>query len=88
MNQDSIQQILDELRKDLRYQIILMEEVKDQNRAVREAVDDMQKTMADLPHMRDDMSELKSDMKIVKAAVTDLSHIVHDHERRITQLAH
>jgi alpha/beta superfamily hydrolase len=36
--------------------------------------------------IRDDVSELKSDMRIVKAAVTDLSQRVTGYERCITHL--
>ncbi|WIG58337.1 MAG: hypothetical protein OJF49_001083 [Ktedonobacterales bacterium] len=53
---------------------ILLEEIRDQNKAVLEAVADM-KTLVDMiPTMREDIAELKQDMKVVKAAVTDLSH--------------
>jgi cell division protein FtsB len=53
---------------------------------VLEAVGDMQRQVAVLPAMQQDIAELKQDMKVVKAAVTDLSDQVHDHERRIGDL--
>lgn len=65
---------------------VLLEEIRDQNRAVLEAVGDMQKNVAKIPGIESDIHELKQDMKIVKAAVTDLSHQVNDHEHRITRL--
>jgi septal ring factor EnvC (AmiA/AmiB activator) len=65
---------------------VLLEEIRDQNRAVLEAVGDMQKNVAKLPSIETDIRELKQDMKVVKATVTDLSHQVNDHEHRITRL--
>lgn len=71
---------------DVKYFSILLEEIKSQNKAVLEAVGDMPKVVAKLGHIEEDVKELKQDMKIVKAAVTDLSHQVHDHEHRISRL--
>lgn len=62
---------------------VLLEEIRDQNKAVLEAVGDMQKNVAKIPGIEQSVNELKQDMKVVKAAVTDLSHQVTDHERRI-----
>ena len=71
---------------DANYIGVLLEEIRDQNKAVLEAVGDIQRSTADLPEIQADVAELKSDMKIVKAAVTDVSKQQNDHERRITQL--
>lgn len=65
---------------------ILLEEIRDQNKAVLEAVGDMQKHVAKLPKMETSIEELKQDMKIIKAAVTDMSNQQNDHEQRISQL--
>lgn len=65
---------------------VLLEEIRDQNKAVLEAVSDIQRNTADLPGIRADIAELKSDMKIVKAAATDVSKQQNDHEHRIAQL--
>ena len=35
---------------------------------------------------KDDLAEVKSDIKVIKAAVTDLGDKVNDHEVRITTL--
>ncbi len=64
----------------------LLEEIRDQNKVVLESVGDMQRQVAVLPAMQQDIAELKQDMKVVKAAVTDLSRQVNDHERRIGDL--
>ncbi len=39
-----------------------------------------------LAPVADDISELKTDMKTVKAAVTDTNHQVQNHEKRINRL--
>ena len=64
---------------------VLLEEIRDQNRAVLEAVGSMREDLNHLPK-REEFDELKQDVKIIKAAVTDLSHQVNDHEHRITRL--
>ena len=68
------------------YQTILIEQLVDQNKAILEYVSGVPAMAAHLEHVEQDVSELKQDMKIVKAAVTDLSQQVANHERRITRL--
>jgi hypothetical protein len=65
---------------------IILEEIRDQNKAVLEAVGDIQRNVADLPIIRADIAALKSDMKVVKAVVKDISKHVNNHELRITKL--
>ena len=65
---------------------VILEEIRDQNKAVLEAVGDIQKQVAELPTIRKDLGELTDDMKIVKAAVSDQSKQLQDHERRIGNL--
>ena len=65
---------------------VLLEDIRDQNKAVLEAVGDMQKHVARIPAIEQSVDELKQDMKVVKAAVTDLGRQVNDHEQRITGL--
>lgn len=64
---------------------VLLEEIRDQNKTVLEAVNDMRAELAQMPK-REDFDELKQDVKIIKAAVTDLSRQVNDHEHRISRL--
>ena len=52
---------------------VLLEQIRDQNKAVLEAVGDMR-------------AELKQDVKVVRAATTDTSRQVHDLERRVSRL--
>lgn len=71
--------------KDDNYIGILLEDIRDQNKAVLEAVGDMREELKRVPK-REEFEELKQDVKIIKAAVTDLSHQVNDNEKRISQL--
>ena len=64
---------------------VLLEQIRDQNRAVLEAVGSMQEELKRVPK-REEFDELKQDVKVIKAAVTDLSHQVTDHEHRIGHL--
>ena len=65
---------------------MLLEEIRDQNRAVLEAVGVMQQQVAKLPTIEEEIRELKADVKVIKAAVTDQSKQLDEHERRITRL--
>lgn len=64
---------------------VLLEKIVDQNQAVLEAVSDMQQKINQLP-TRDEFTELKNDVQVIKAAVTDMSQQLNDHEQRITTL--
>jgi len=60
-----------------------MEHVVDQNRAVLEVVGDIQRKVANLT-TRAEFDELKQDVRIIKAAVVDVSrdlpaHVAHGH---------
>lgn len=65
---------------------ILLEEIKDQNKAVLEAVGEMKSNVAHIPEMQKDISELKSDMKTVKKAVQATNVDLHQLENRVTTL--
>jgi len=65
---------------------VLLEEIRSQNKAVLEVVGDMQENVAKISGIEQSVNELKQDMKVVKAAVTDLSNQVSDHEHRIGRL--
>jgi hypothetical protein len=64
---------------------VLLEEIRDQNKAVLEAVGDMQAKVSNLP-TRDEFTELKQDVKVIKAAVTDVGNKQKEYERRISRL--
>lgn len=66
---------------------VLLEEIRDQNTAVLEAVGQMQDQIKNLP-TRDEFQDLVSEVKTVKLALTDTNQQVTDHEQRITRLEH
>lgn len=55
--------------------------------AVLEAVSQIRDDIKGLAR-KDDLEEVKQDVKIIRAAVTDLSSQVTNHEQRITTLEH
>jgi hypothetical protein len=75
------------LRDDLRHLSVLVEQVINQNNGVLEAVGDMQRKIADLP-TRDEFNELKQDVKIIKAAVVDVSRDLTEHKHLSAHVAH
>lgn len=76
----------DELDESIRSLGVLIETVIDQNQAILEAVGDMQQNVAKIPPMQEDIAELKADVQLVKAAITDTSRQVNDLEERATKL--
>ncbi len=70
---------------DTSYVSVLLEEIRDQNKAVLEAVGDIKQKVDTLP-TRDECNEVKQDIKVIKAAVTDLSKGQRDLDRRLTQV--
>ncbi len=67
---------------------VLLEQIVDQNRAVLEAVGDIQQKVARLDGIERDVAELKQDMKVVKAAVVDLSRDLTEHKHLSAHVAH
>lgn len=59
---------------------VLLEEIRDQYKAVPEAVGAMREQLQQIPK-REEFEELKDDVKIIKATVTDLSHQVTESRR-------
>lgn len=62
--------------------VVLADELK----AILEYVKDVPVIMRKVFKLDEDVSELQSDMKVVKTAVTDMSRQISDHEIRITRL--
>jgi hypothetical protein len=67
---------------------VLLEQIVDQNKALLEAVGDIQQKVARLDGIERDVVELKQDMKVVKAAVVDSSRDLAEHKRLSTHVAH
>ena len=66
---------------------LLLEQIRDQNKAVLEAVGDIQRKVADLP-TRAEFNELKQDVKTIKAAVTETNRDLAKHKSLPAHVAH
>jgi hypothetical protein len=69
------------------YTGVLLEQIRDQNKAVLEAVGDIRAKVENLP-TRDEFNELKRDVKTIKAAVTATNSDLKKHKSLPTHLAH
>jgi hypothetical protein len=68
------------------YRTILIEQLVDQNTAILEYVGELPSIKRDSVQLKEDGAEVKSDMNVVKAAVTEMSQHLADHERRVARL--
>jgi uncharacterized protein YoxC len=73
---------------DINHLSVLVEHVIDQNRAVLEAVGDIQRKVARLDGIERNVAELKQDMKVVKAAVMDISRDLAEHKSLPAHVVH
>jgi len=73
------------LRAEVRDNGIVVEQMRDELRAVHEAVGGIQEQLAEVPK-RDEFDELRRDVKATMSALHDASGQVADHETRITAL--
>ena len=69
------------------HQTILLEEIRDQNKAILEGLQDVPKRL-EFNELRSDVAELKQDMKVVKAAVQDVSRELVEHKHLPVHVAH
>ncbi len=67
------------------YAIVLMEQMRDELRAVHEAVGGVQEQLAEVPK-RDEFDELRRDVKATMSALRDASGQVADHEGSVQLL--
>ncbi len=72
--------------KDDNYIGVILEEIRDQNKAVLEAAGDMQDKVARIPIIEAGVDALKSDVAVIKVVVKDISRQLNNHELRITRL--
>ena len=73
------------MKKD--YQILLLEEIRDQNKALLEGQKD-QATRADIKQVGQRLDTLESDVKVIKAAVTATNHDLKKHMSLPAHVAH
>jgi hypothetical protein len=68
------------------YTDVLLEDMNHKFDLLLEAIAPLKDMQKDIFALKEDLEEVKQDVKVVKAAVTDLSKQVHGHERRFTKL--
>lgn len=73
------------MSKEDNYTNILLEEIRDQNKAVLELVGQMQGQMNSLA-TKDSLQEVAEDVKTIKAALTDTNKDLKELDRRVTLL--
>ena len=73
------------LRAEVRDNGIVVEQMRDELRAVHEAVGGIQEQLADVPK-RDEFDELRRDVKATMSTLRDASGQVAGHETRISAL--
>jgi 2-phospho-L-lactate guanylyltransferase (CobY/MobA/RfbA family) len=76
-----MQSLNDDERKE-----VLGEVLADELKAIHELVQDIPEIKKDVNKIKVDVEDLKSDMQVVKAAVTDQTKQLKDHELRIIGL--
>jgi len=64
----------------------VLEAINDQLKAILEGQSAMAQVPSDIAEIKQDLLEVRSDLKVVKAAVTDQTHQLNDHETRLTTL--
>lgn len=67
------------------YAIVLMEQMRDELRAVHEAVGGIQDQLADVPK-RDEFDELRQEVRLIRAAVTATNEDVAGLKHRVDVL--
>jgi hypothetical protein len=67
------------------YTDVLLEEVNDKFDRIIDVVSQLQDELKRKPD-REEFDELKSDVKVIKAALTDTNDQIQGHEKRITVL--
>jgi archaellum component FlaC len=78
---------MDEVAKAINHFSLLMENQNGKLDAVLEAAGDIQRKVADLP-TRAEFDELKQDVRVIKAAVVDVSRDLAEHKSLPAHVAH
>jgi predicted nucleic acid-binding Zn-ribbon protein len=73
------------LRAEVRDNGIVVEQMRDELRAVHEAVGDIQEQLADVPK-RDEFDELRQEVRLIRAAVTATNEDVAGLKQRVDAL--
>jgi polyhydroxyalkanoate synthesis regulator phasin len=73
-------------KMDESYTQALLEEIRSQNKAVVEAMNDMKDKVDKIPGIDNRLKSVESDVKVIKAAVTMTDKELKSLERRVTHL--
>ncbi len=65
---------------------VVLEDMNGKFDAIMEILIPMRDQVAGMPSMKDDIREIKTDVKIIKAVLTEHSSQLNNHEARITHL--
>jgi predicted nucleic acid-binding Zn-ribbon protein len=65
---------------------LILEHVDSQFDRINEALKEIQKQVAKIPSMTEEIAEVRDDMRAVKAAIAATNEDVQDHERRLSKL--
>lgn len=68
------------------YAKLLAEELKSQRKQILEALEPLPRMAKDIAKLKEDMTEVKADIKVIRAVVADQSKQLHNHEICITSL--
>lgn len=68
------------------YLAVLLEEVRDQNRLIMENLGTLLGLPAKVDRLEIDMSQVRTDIKIIKGVLIDTNRQVNNHEERISRL--
>lgn len=72
-----------ECMSDTDYTALLLEELRDQNKAILEYVTGVPEMAARLKRLEEQSETMATDMKVMKAALTDTSNQMADHDHRL-----
>lgn len=68
------------------YEGALLEDIRDQLQAILEGQASLVGVPQAIANLQEDVTDLKTDIRTIKAVVTDQTHQLDNHERRITRL--
>lgn len=68
------------------YAAVLLEDMNGKFDAIMEILIPMQEQVREIPKMKEDITEMKADIRTIKIAVTDTNRDLHKLERRVDVL--
>ena len=71
---------------DTDYTAVLLEELRDQNKAIMEYVTAVPEMAARLKRVEEQSETMAADLKVMKAAMSDVGNQLADHDRRLSNV--